>query len=119
MVWRTEFPFATVPVPHRLQLEARGIAGDEGLYLLQEAWIHPGIETETLLCQAAGVTSFDRVPQETKRALWALDEKLLISEMFGHHYLTGRNPKLFRSSHANRSGISFERGFTLCWSDLF
>lgn len=116
-VFPFEFPFETCPLPNLVRHEIRHIAGEEGIYIAQEAWIRPGIGTEEMLMNAAGVNTLAEIPEEYPALLAALEEKYILSSKAGSWYMTGRNPQR-RLIEASGQGINL-RADTVSWSRLY
>lgn len=116
-VFPFEFPFETCPLPNIIRHEIRHIAGEEGIYIAQEAWIRPGISMDEMLMNAAGVSLIEEIPREYPALLAALEEKFVLSSKAGSWYLTGRNPQR-RVIEASGQGINL-RADTVSWSRLY
>ena len=116
-VFPFEFPFETCPLPNIIRHEIRHIAGEEGIYIAQEAWIRPGISLAEMLMNAAGVTCIEEIPKEYPALLAALEEKFILSSKGDSWYLTGRNPQR-RVIEASGQGLNL-RADTVSWSRLY
>lgn len=118
MIFAEEFPFMTVPVPEIIRGEVMYNAGINGVEVAQEAWMQPGLTTETLLMRSAGVSSYNQVPSDYKKALDILESNYSMSVQHEAWYLTGRNPLLQRLDQEKVRGRSIA-GVSVHWSKLF
>lgn len=116
-VFPFEFPFETCPLPNIVRHEIRHIAGEEGIFIAQEAWIRPGISLEEMLMNAAGVDLIDDIPAEYPALVALLEEKYILSSKAGSWYMTGRNPQR-RIIEASGQGLNV-RADTVSWSRLY
>ncbi len=116
-VFPFEFPFETCPLPNVFRHEIRFLAGEEGIYLAQEAWIRPGIGLEEMMMNAAGVDDPKDIPLEYPALVATLEEKFILSSKAGSWYMTGRNPQR-RVIEASGQGLIL-RADTVSWSRLF
>lgn len=116
-VFPFEFPFETCPLPNILRHEIRHIAGEEGIFIAQEAWIRPGISRDSMLMTAAGVSSLDEVPGDYPQLLAAMEEKFILSSRADSWYLTGRNPQR-KVVELSGQGILL-RADSVSWSRLY
>lgn len=116
-VFPFEFPFETCGVPNIVRHEIRHVAGEEGIYIAQEAWIRPGIDRDEMLMNAAGVTSIDEIPPEYPHLLALMEEKFILSSRANSWYLTGRNPQR-RIIEMSGQGVML-RADDVSWSRLY
>lgn len=112
-----EFPFETCPLPNIIRHEIRHLAGEEGIYIAQEAWIRPGISRDEMLMNAAGVNTLAEVPEDYPRLLALLEEKFILSSRADSWYMTGRNPER-RVIELSGQGITM-RADSVSWSRLY
>lgn len=116
-VFPFEFPFETSPLPNIIRHEIRHVAGEEGIFIAQEAWIRPGITRDEMLMNAAGVRTIEEIPDNYPQLLAAMEEKYILSARADSWYLTGRNPQR-RIVEASGQGL-FLSAHSVSWSRLY
>lgn len=111
-------PFETVPVASIIVNEAYMLRGDVGVAVAQAAWNWPGVRSATIIrrCEHLGFAT-----DEIERAIAALCDENILSEMTDGWYLTGRNPIMQSMRDQTRFGGKAVQMITqtVHWSRLF
>lgn len=111
-------PFETVPLPEIVQNEAYLLCGPVGLAVGNAIWNWPGVDEETIYarCEHLGHSRKD-----SELALQRMYDELILSELMGGWYLTGRNPVRQSMRDQTRFGGKSVQMITqtVHWSRLF
>jgi hypothetical protein len=112
-VFNTPLPDGAEPLPEQARGPASFVAGPEGVWVAQEAWYHPSVDTRTLITRSMIVS-----PVSTQASIERTIEKLHAAGVLSHGepdhwYATGRNPTLLADGESRKTGGS------ITWSSMF